>query len=64
MDYQPRPSGAPPPPVEPTGFFTGIQILPIIVGVVVDYIATYAAMYAYFFVYVANELGKRGEVSP
>ncbi|MBI2530999.1 MAG: hypothetical protein HYW03_02090 [Deltaproteobacteria bacterium] len=64
MDYQPRPSGAPPPPVEPTGFFTGIQILPIIAGVVVDYIATYAAMYAYFFVYVANELGKRGEVSP
>ncbi|HEY5543314.1 MAG TPA: hypothetical protein VIM04_08680 [Candidatus Binatia bacterium] len=64
MDYQPRPTSTPPRPVEPTGFFTGIQILPIIAGVVVDYIATYAAMYAYFFVYVANELGKRGEVSP
>jgi len=64
MDYQPIPTSTPPAPVEPTGFFTGIQILPIIAGVVVDYIATYAAMYAYFFVYVANELGKRGEVSP
>ena len=64
MDYQPRPTSTPQLPVEPTGFFTGIQILPIVVGVVVDYIATYAAMYAYFFVYVANELGKRGEVSP
>jgi putative membrane protein (TIGR04086 family) len=64
MEYQPRPTGAPPSPVEPTGFFTGIQILPIIVGVVVDYIATYAATYAYFFVYVAEELSKRGEISP
>jgi len=64
MDYQPRSTGTPPPPVEPTGFFTGIQILPIIAGVVVDYIATYAATYAYFFVYVAQELSKRGEVSP
>ena len=64
MDHNPIPTSTPPSPVEPTGFFTGIQILPIIVGVVVDYIATYAAMYAYFFVYLANELGKRGKVSP
>ena len=64
MDHNPRPTSTPPSPVEPTGFFTGIQVLPIIVGVVVDYIATYAAMYAYFFVYVAEELSKRGEVSP
>lgn len=52
-----------PQPVEPTGFFTGIEIRPIIVGVVVDYIATYAAIYAYFFIYLANELSKRGEVT-
>jgi len=64
MEHYPRPTGAPPAPVEPTGFFTGVQIRPIIVGVVVDYIATYAAMYAYFFVYLAKELGKRGEFSP
>ncbi len=64
MDYNPRPTGAPRSPVEPTGFFTGVQIRPIIVGVVIDYIATYAATYAYFFVYVAEELNKRGEISP
>jgi putative membrane protein (TIGR04086 family) len=64
MEYQQTPTSTPPSPVEPTGFFTGIQVLPIIVGVVVDYIATYAAMYAYFFVYVAEELSKRGEISP
>jgi hypothetical protein len=50
-------------PIEPTGFFTGLQIRPIILGIVVDYIVTYAAIYAYFFVYLANELSKRGEVT-
>lgn len=50
-------------PIEPTGFFTGVQIRPVIAGVVVDYIATYAAMYAYFFVYLAGELSKDGEIS-
>jgi putative membrane protein (TIGR04086 family) len=50
-------------PIEPTGFFTGIEIRPIIAGVVVDYIATYAAIYAYFFVYLPAELSKRGEVT-
>ena len=64
MDYQSRPTGVPPSPVEPTGFFTGIQILPIIAGVVVDFIASEIGRYAYFFIYLANELGKRGEVSP
>jgi len=64
MDYQPRPTGAPPSPVEPTGFFTGIQIRPIVVGVVVDFFASEIARYAYFFVYLANELGKQGAVTP
>ena len=54
---------SPPSPIEPTGFFTGVQVRPIIVGVVVDYIATYAAMYAYFFIYLAQELSKQGEVT-
>ena len=45
------------------GFFTGVQIRPIIVGVVVDYIATYAGTYAYFFIYLAKELSKQGEVT-
>jgi hypothetical protein len=54
---------SPPSPIEPTGFFTGIQIRPIVVGVVVDYVVTYAAMYAYFFIYLAQELSKQGEVT-
>lgn len=64
MDYQPRPTGAPPSPVEPTGFFTGIHILPIIAGVVVDFIASEVGRYIYFFVYLPQELGKQGAVSP
>src|SRR5574341_363407 len=64
MDYQSRPTGAPPSPVEPTGFFTGIQILPIIAGVVVDFIASEIGRYAYFFVYLPQELAKQGAVSP
>jgi putative membrane protein (TIGR04086 family) len=63
MQSEPRHAGTPPSPVQPTGFFTGVQIRPIIVGVVVDYIATYVGVYAYFFVYLANQLSKQGEVS-
>lgn len=64
MDYNPRPTGTPPSPVEPTGFFTGIQILPIIVGVVTDFIASEIGRYAYFVVYLPQELAKQGAVSP
>ena len=60
MQYDPR---RPPSPVEPIGFFTGVQIRPVTVGVVVDYVGTYAAMYAYFFFYLANKLAERGELS-
>ena len=63
MEYDTRQTGKPPSPVEPTGFFTGVQIRPIIVGVVVDYIATYAGTYAYFFIYLAKQLSKQGEVT-
>ena len=63
MQSDPRQTGAPHLPIEPTGFFTGVQIRPVILGVVVDYIATYAGIYAYFFVYLAKELSKEGEVS-
>jgi putative membrane protein (TIGR04086 family) len=63
MQYDPRQTATPPSPIEPTGFFTGVQIRPIVVGVVVDYIATYAGTYAYFFIYLAKELSKQGEVT-
>jgi putative membrane protein (TIGR04086 family) len=63
MQYDPRQTGQPPAPVQPTGFFTGIQVRPIIVGVVVDYIATYGFTYIYFFIYLAKQLSKQGEVA-
>ena len=63
MQYDPRSGGTPPSPIQPTGFFTGVQILPVIVGVIVDYIATYAGMYAFFFVYLANKLSEQGDLS-
>jgi putative membrane protein (TIGR04086 family) len=63
MQYDTRQTGKPPSPVEPTGFFTGVQIRPIIVGVVVDYIATRAVTYAFFFVYLAKQLSKQSEVT-
>ena len=63
MQLEPRSPRNPPSPIEPTGFFTGLQVRPIIVGVVVDYIATYAAMYAYIFFYLSNRLSEKGEVS-
>jgi hypothetical protein len=63
MQYDPRASGTPPSPIHPAGFFSGVQIRPVILGVIVDYIATYAAMYAYFFVYLANKLAEQGELS-
>jgi putative membrane protein (TIGR04086 family) len=63
MQYDARQTSKPPSSIEPTGFFTGVQIRPIIVGVVVDYIATYAGTYAYFFIYLAKELSKQGGVT-
>ena len=63
MQFDPRQSATPPSPVEPMGFFTGVRIRPVILGVVVDYIATYAGIYAYVFLYLAKELSKEGEVS-
>ena len=61
MQHDPRPAGAPPRPIEPTGFFTGIKIRAVIVGVVVDYVATHLAMAAFIFGYLAKELSKQGE---
>ncbi len=63
MQYDPRHTNRPPPPIEPTGFFTGVRIRPVIIGVVVDYVASYAAMAVFIFGYLAKELSKKGEVT-
>jgi putative membrane protein (TIGR04086 family) len=63
MQYDTQQTTKPPSSIEPTGFFTGVQIRPLIIGVVVDYIATYAGILAYVFVYLTRELSKQGEVT-
>lgn len=52
-----------PPPIEPTGFFTGIQIRPIISGVVLDTLATIAMVTAYYYVFVAKEMPSQGNAA-
>lgn len=64
MDYNSRTGKSPTGAIEPTGFFTGVRIWPIIVGVVVDFIASEIGRYAYFFVYLPKELAKKGAVTP
>jgi putative membrane protein (TIGR04086 family) len=62
MQHHPPP-GTPPGRIEPSGFFTGIQIRPVIIGIVVDYISTQLAMAAFIFGYLAKELTKQGEMT-
>ena len=50
-----------PPPIQPKGFFTGVQIRPIISGAVVDYVGTFVgtALYIGFF-YMGDALEENG----
>ena len=50
----------PPARIEPTGFLTGIQFRPILVGVIVDTIATIALTSCYYAFFVAQELPAQG----
>jgi putative membrane protein (TIGR04086 family) len=61
MQHNPKETA--PPRIEPTGFFTGVQIRPVVIGVVVDYIATQFAMIAFIFGYLSRELSQQGEMS-
>jgi putative membrane protein (TIGR04086 family) len=63
MQHNRQETGTKPPRIEPTGFFTGIQVRPVIVGVIVDYIATQIAMAAFIFGYLAKQLSKEGEMT-
>jgi len=60
MQYDPHQTGSPPKPIEPTGFFTGIQFRPIIAGAVVDFIATFALVTLYYVFYIAPAAGAAG----
>jgi len=50
----------PPSRIEPTGFLTGIQFRPILVGVIIDTIATIALTSFYYAFFVAKELSAQG----
>ena len=52
MQYDPRQTNSPPAPIEPTGFFAGIQFRPILMGVIVDTIATLVLVSVYYAFYV------------
>jgi len=57
MQYDPQHTGTPPKPIEPTGFFTGIQFRPIFTGAVVDFIASFVLAAFYYGFYVAPSSG-------
>ena len=63
MEHDPRQSQKPPSPLEPMGFFTGVNWRSVIVGVVVDMIATFAISMAYDVLFVAREMGDKGAPS-
>ena len=52
-----------PAPIEPTGFFTGIQFRPIIAGVVLDTIVTIVIVTAYYYGVVAKGMPNEGEAA-
>ncbi len=60
MQYNPHQPGSPPKPIEPTGFFTGIQFRPIVTGAIIDFIATFALVTLYYVFYVAPTSGAAG----
>jgi putative membrane protein (TIGR04086 family) len=51
-----------PPRIEPTGFFSGVKIVPVIIGIVVDYFATHLILAAFLLGYVAKKAGEHGEL--
>jgi hypothetical protein len=60
MQYDPNQTNSRPPPIEPTGFFTGIQFRPIVMGVIVDTLATMALTTAYYSFVVAKDITGKG----
>ena len=63
MQSRQPPSHNPPPPIEPTGFFTGIKIRPVIIGIVVDIVATMILSTLYYFVFVVQDLSDKSAIS-
>ncbi len=60
MNLNQQPQGPLPVPTGPRGFFTGVQIRPIIIGAVVDYVATYVLVMLYAIVYYVKDPLEKG----
>jgi ABC-type branched-subunit amino acid transport system permease subunit len=48
------------PPIQPSGFFSGLKPLPIILGIVADIVSTFALSTAYYILFIAQELRQSG----
>lgn len=60
MKLNQQPKESIPPPIEPRGFFAGVQIRPIIIGAVVDYIVTHVLIMLYLIVYYMKDPLEKG----
>ena len=63
MDSNPQRPENMPPPIEPVGIFTGVQVRPIIAGVIVDYIATFLAGIVYLTIFFGQEMIEQGDLT-
>lgn len=63
MDSKSRRPENIPPPVEPVGIFSGVQVRPIIAGVIVDYLATFLAGTVFIIIFFGQEIVTQGELS-
>jgi putative membrane protein (TIGR04086 family) len=52
-----------PPRIEPTGFFTGVKVVPVVIGVVADVVVTYLLIWAFVVGYVARQAGDDEEMN-
>lgn len=48
------------PPIQPTGFFSGLKPVPIVFGIVADVVSTFALSTAYYMLFVAQEMSQHG----
>lgn len=56
-------SSSSPSPIEPTGFFTGIKLRPILLGVVIDTVSTLLLTTLYYVAYVGKDLTANGSAT-
>lgn len=63
MQHHLKQPDRPPSPIEPTGFFTGIQIRPIVIGVILDVFATIALATGYYALFVARDFSGPGDLA-